>query len=55
MFSVGTPMAVERNLEPTDDEVNAVHSEFTRRLTELFESQKAKYLKDYKNKTLVIT
>ncbi|KPJ03386.1 2-acylglycerol O-acyltransferase 2-A [Papilio xuthus] len=52
---VGTPMEIERNLEPTDEEVDAVHAEFTRRLIELFESEKSKYLKDYKNKTLVIT
>ncbi|CAK1599066.1 unnamed protein product [Parnassius mnemosyne] len=52
---VGVPMEVERNLDPTDEEVDAVHAEFTKRLVELFETEKSKYSKDHKNMNLVIT
>lgn len=48
-------MAVEKNLEPTDEEVNAVHVEFKKRLIELFESEKHKYLKNHETVQLVIT
>ncbi|CAH2070949.1 unnamed protein product, partial [Iphiclides podalirius] len=52
---VGVPMEVERNLDPTDEEVDIVHAEFTKRLTELFENEKARYLKDHEKVHLVIT
>ncbi|XP_068631275.1 2-acylglycerol O-acyltransferase 2-A-like [Battus philenor] len=52
---VGTPMEVKRNLEPTDEEVDEVHAEFTKRLIELFETEKSKYLKDHEKNQLVIT
>nr|XP_034830197.1 2-acylglycerol O-acyltransferase 2-A-like [Maniola hyperantus] len=52
---VGEPMEIERNLEPTDTEVNAVHAEFTQRLIALFEAEKSKYLKDHDKVKLVIT
>jgi hypothetical protein len=48
-------MEVEKNLDPTPEEVDAVHAEFTKRLTELFETEKFKYLKDHKNATLVLS
>ncbi|RVE50481.1 hypothetical protein evm_004906 [Chilo suppressalis] len=44
---VGAPMEVAKNLEPTPEEVDKVHEEFTRRLVTLFESEKSKYLKDH--------
>ncbi|GBP48083.1 2-acylglycerol O-acyltransferase 2 [Eumeta japonica] len=52
---VGKPMEVAKNLDPTDEEVDAVHAEFTERLTELFNSEKAKYLRNHKGINLVIT
>ncbi|KAI5646565.1 diacylglycerol acyltransferase domain-containing protein [Phthorimaea operculella] len=52
---VGAPMEVTKNLEPTDEEVSAVHAEFTARLVELFESEKKKYLKNAEDVRLVIT
>ncbi|XP_026484302.1 2-acylglycerol O-acyltransferase 2-like isoform X2 [Vanessa tameamea] len=52
---VGVPMEIEKNLDPTSEEVDAVHAEFTRRLIDLFESEKSKYLTDHKNTHLVIT
>lgn len=48
-------MEVKRNLEPTDEEIDAVHAEFIERLTELFDSEKKKYLKNSENVKLVIT
>lgn len=48
-------MEVAKNLEPTDEEINAVHAKFTERLIELFESEKKKYLKNSENIQLVIT
>ncbi|CAH2105857.1 unnamed protein product [Euphydryas editha] len=52
---VGAPMEVDRNIEPTDEEVDAVHAEFTKRLIDLFESQKSKYVKNHENIHLIIT
>ncbi|XP_026321870.1 2-acylglycerol O-acyltransferase 2-A-like isoform X2 [Hyposmocoma kahamanoa] len=52
---VGRPMEVVKNLEPTDEEIDAVHAEFTERLIELFESEKKKHLKNSENVQLVIT
>lgn len=48
-------MDVKKNLEPTNEEVDAVHAEFTRRLQELFETGKNKYLANPKEARLVIT
>ncbi|XP_041970330.1 2-acylglycerol O-acyltransferase 2-A-like isoform X1 [Aricia agestis] len=52
---VGAPMEVERNLDPTDEEVNAVHAQFTEKLIQLFESEKSKYLQNHENTELIIT
>lgn len=52
---VGAPMEVTRNLEPTDEEVDEVHAEFTKRLVQLFENEKSKYLKNHEEVQLVIT
>lgn len=48
-------MEVKKNLEPTDEEIDAVHAEFTERLIELFDSEKKKYLKNAEEVQLVIT
>ncbi|KAM3967208.1 2-acylglycerol O-acyltransferase 2-A-like [Aphomia sociella] len=52
---VGAPIEVKRNLEPTDEEVDAVHAEFTKRLVELFENEKSKYLNKHQDVKLVIS
>ncbi|CAB3221099.1 unnamed protein product [Arctia plantaginis] len=52
---VGAPMEVKKNLEPTPEEIDAVHAEFTTRLVALFESEKKKYLKYHKDAQLIIT
>ncbi|KAG6453596.1 2-acylglycerol O-acyltransferase 1 isoform X2 [Manduca sexta] len=52
---VGEPMEVKKNLEPTSEEIDAVHAEFSKRLTELFEREKSKYLKNHEGIHLVIT
>ncbi|XP_011562529.3 2-acylglycerol O-acyltransferase 2-A isoform X1 [Plutella xylostella] len=52
---VGAPMEVVRNADPTDEEVNAVHAEFTKRLTQLFENEKSKYLKNHQDIHLILT
>ncbi|KAL4706787.1 hypothetical protein ACJJTC_018168 [Scirpophaga incertulas] len=51
---VGEPMEVKKNLEPTREEVDAVHAQFTERLVDLFETHKAKYLKNHEKTKLVI-
>lgn len=51
---VGAPMSVKKNFEPTEEEVNAVHAEFTERLVQLFHKQKHKYLKNHENVELII-
>ena len=54
-ISVGAPMEVKRNLEPTAEEIDAVHAEFTERLKTLFETEKVKHLKYHEEAKLVIT
>ena len=43
MVSVGRPMDVTLMAEPTDKEVDDLHSAYVRRLEELFEANKLKY------------
>lgn len=52
---VGAPMDVNRNLDPTDEEVDAVHAAFKESLTDLFNKEKVNYLKNHKDFTLIIT
>lgn len=47
-------MEVKKNVNPTIDEINEVHSQFCTVLEELFEKNKAKYIADYKNVKLEI-
>lgn len=48
-------MEVKRNLDPTNEEIDAVHAEFTLRLKTLFDTEKVKYLKYHEEAKLVIT
>ena len=43
VVSVGRPMDVTLMAEPTDKEVDDLHSAYVRRLEELFEANKLKY------------
>ena len=52
---VGAPMEIEKNLNPSNEEVDAIHAKFTSKLVELFETEKSKYLKNHENTRLVIT
>lgn len=54
IISVGAPMEVNKNQEPTKEEIDAVHAEFTQRLIELFETEKKNYLKNYEDARLDI-
>lgn len=55
IIPVGAPMEVKKNLEPTPEEIDAVHADFTKRLVALFESEKKKYLKYHEDAKLIIT
>lgn len=44
---VGAPIHLEENLNPSDDDVNDVHELFCRQITELFDEQKSKYVKNF--------
>ncbi|XP_055320539.1 2-acylglycerol O-acyltransferase 2-like [Sitodiplosis mosellana] len=46
---IGAPIELEKNLNPSANEVNEVHELFCKRLTELFETHKSKYVEDYVN------
>ncbi|XP_046408238.1 2-acylglycerol O-acyltransferase 2-A-like isoform X2 [Ischnura elegans] len=43
---VGEPIHIDQNPHPTQEEVDKVHNEYVQALIRLFETQKAKYLKD---------
>lgn len=53
-FSVGAPIEVERNQDPSKEEVDAVHAIFVDKLVELFENEKPKYVPNHENVKLVI-
>lgn len=53
-FSVGKPLEFQRNLDPSDEDIEKLHSEFTKAITELFEQHKSKYIEDHENIKLVI-
>lgn len=51
---VGTPIPVERVLNPTEEQINDLHSEYIEKLTDLFERNKTKYYPFNKNIKLQI-
>ncbi|XP_059049698.1 2-acylglycerol O-acyltransferase 2-A-like, partial [Achroia grisella] len=51
---VGKPMEVKRIIEPTNEEVDAVHAEFTQTLIKFFNEEKSKYLKNHQDVQLTI-
>ncbi|BES87209.1 A kinase (PRKA) anchor protein 17A [Nesidiocoris tenuis] len=51
---VGKPMEVEKNPQPSNDEIDAVHIKFVKELTSLFEEHKHKYVRDPDNTYLSV-
>ncbi|XP_026480228.1 2-acylglycerol O-acyltransferase 1-like [Ctenocephalides felis] len=51
---IGKPLEFQRNLDPSDEDIEKLHSEFTKAITELFEQHKSKYIEDHENIKLVI-
>lgn len=47
-------MEVKKNLEPTKEQIDAVHAEFTQCLLKLFNTEKKNYLKNYEDARLDI-
>lgn len=45
--SVGSPLIVQKNENPTRDQVDKLHDHFCEHLNKLFETHKAKYIEDY--------
>ena len=43
LLLVGSPLDVPRISEPTDEEINEVHSNYVKHLTDLFETHKGNY------------
>lgn len=50
---VGEPISVEKNPDPTQEEVDKVHNEYIQALIRLFETQKSKYLSDPSIKLII--
>lgn len=46
---IGAPIDIPKNPQPTDAEIDAMHSLFCERLVELFETHKHKYVENYEN------
>lgn len=46
---IGAPIDVPNNIQPSNEEVDAMHSLFCDRLVELFETHKHKYVEDHEN------
>ncbi|XP_077288317.1 2-acylglycerol O-acyltransferase 1-like isoform X2 [Arctopsyche grandis] len=51
---VGKPIEVARNPDPTEEEIDRVHTEFIKGLEDMFEEGKSKYLPHQKNARLII-
>jgi hypothetical protein len=54
LVSVGTPIPVEKVLEPTEQQVNELHQKFTEELKALFETKKHMYLTNPETTHLMI-
>lgn len=51
---VGAPIDVPKLPTPSQDEIDKYHTEFCTKIMELFETHKAKYIKNHKNVNLVL-
>ncbi|XP_013184618.2 2-acylglycerol O-acyltransferase 2-A [Amyelois transitella] len=49
---IGAPIDVKRNLDPTPEEVDAVHALFIEKMIELFEREKVNYVENHENVNL---
>lgn len=46
---IGSPLPVDTNPDPTEDDINKVHEKFCQRLEELFEAHKSKYVEHFED------
>lgn len=46
MLSVGRPIDLQKTENPTQEEVDELHSKFVQQLVDLFESEKHRYIKN---------
>lgn len=46
---IGAPIDITKNPQPSNEEVDAIHSHFCERLVELFENHKHKYVENHEN------
>lgn len=46
---IGTPIPLETNIDPSNKEINEIHTIFCKQLTELFETHKSKYVANSEN------
>lgn len=46
---IGAPIHLEKNPNPTPAQINEVHELFCKRIIDLFETHKSKYVEDYEN------
>lgn len=53
-FIVGKPIDVKKVEQPTDEEIDKVHSKFVDALQNLFESEKHKYIENAGKTHLVV-
>jgi len=51
---VGKPIEVTKTENPTQEQIDALHAHFKKKLIELFEEEKHKYLSDHQNVSLII-
>jgi 2-acylglycerol O-acyltransferase 2 len=51
---IGAPIDVERNLEPSKDDIDELHNKFMEEIQKLFDDNKNKYLKNWEDVTLVM-
>lgn len=53
-FSVGESIYVQKVENPTQEQINELHTEFTKSLVSLFEENKHKYITDPEKRKLII-
>lgn len=46
---MGRPIEVEKVSNPSQDLIDKVHADFIKALIDMFEEEKHRYIKDYKN------
>lgn len=51
---IGAPIHLEKNPNPSQDDIDSVHEQFCTQLRELFETHKSKYVENFENVQLEI-